>query len=275
MSTKPVLYLIGSLRNPNVPIIAEQIRKATGVEVFDDWYAAGEKADDAWKSYEQDRGHDYITALDGHAANHVFEYDRMHLHRATMGLLVLPAGRSGHLEFGYIRGRGFPAWILLEPPDESAKLPSGWDWLAGIYEGEGSITRNGRRGGCGMQLTVTMKDRDIIERLRMVAGVGTVEGPYRRTNPKWADMHRWSVRRREDVLYVLNGIWENLGTRRRQQANRVLQAAGVTVREQDEARTPHEYRFDVMYKFASGIFTRIEDVIVQIDDAATPRDFIE
>ena len=34
------VYLIGSLRNPKVPKIAEKIR-ALGFEVFDDWFAAG------------------------------------------------------------------------------------------------------------------------------------------------------------------------------------------------------------------------------------------
>lgn len=125
------MYLIGSLRNPNVPVIAEQIRKATGIEVFDDWFAAGERADDAWKEYEQARGHDYPTALEGHAANHVFEYDKTHLFRATMGLMVLPAGRSGHIELGILRGRGFPAWILLDEAEQR------WDvmykFASGIY----------------------------------------------------------------------------------------------------------------------------------------------
>jgi len=39
------LYLIGSLRNPRVPEVAEILRW-NGHLVFDDWYAAGPEADD-------------------------------------------------------------------------------------------------------------------------------------------------------------------------------------------------------------------------------------
>lgn len=107
------LYLIGSLRNPEVPKIANLLRQ-TGIDVFDDWYAAGPEADDYWRDYEQKvRGHDFKTALRGFPARHVFEFDKHHLDRCDAGLLVLPAGRSGHLELGYIVGSGKPGYILL------------------------------------------------------------------------------------------------------------------------------------------------------------------
>ena len=61
------IYLIGSLRNPEVPLISDKLRKE-GYEVFDDWYAAGEKADDNWRDYEQQRGRTYVEALSGLAA---------------------------------------------------------------------------------------------------------------------------------------------------------------------------------------------------------------
>ena len=85
-----------------------------GFFVFDDWYAAGPEADDKWMDYEKARGHDFATALQGYAANHVYQFDLHHLKRADMGLLVLPAGKSGHLEFGYMIGQGKPAYILLD-----------------------------------------------------------------------------------------------------------------------------------------------------------------
>lgn len=107
------IYLIGSLRNPEVPKLAAELR-TLGHEVFDDWYAAGPEADDYWRAYEKEKGNDYIQALDGYAANHVFEYDRYHIQRCDTGILMLPAGRSGHLEFGYVIGSGRPGFILLD-----------------------------------------------------------------------------------------------------------------------------------------------------------------
>lgn len=108
-----MIYLIGSLRNPDVPVFADTIR-ACGYDVFDDWYAAGPEADDYWQKYERGRGHNFIQALHGFAANHVFHYDKSHLDRAGMGVLLMPAGKSGHLELGYLIGRGKPAYIILE-----------------------------------------------------------------------------------------------------------------------------------------------------------------
>jgi hypothetical protein len=111
-----MIYLIGSLRNPECPKIANKLR-TEGWEVFDDWYAAGPEADDKWRDYEKQRGRTYTEALYGLAANHVFGFDLQHLDRCEAALLVLPAGRSGHLELGYVVGSGRPGYILLDNPE--------------------------------------------------------------------------------------------------------------------------------------------------------------
>lgn len=115
---KPKVYIIGSLRNPMIPALAGLLREQLpGVEVFDDWYAAGPEADDKWRDYEKGRGHSFIEALDGYAANHVFEFDKHHLDTSDAAILVLPAGKSGHLELGYVAGRNRFTAILLDPDD--------------------------------------------------------------------------------------------------------------------------------------------------------------
>ncbi len=110
------IYVIGSLRNPAIPEVSAALRKA-GLDVFDDWYAAGPEADDYWKKYEEGRGRGYYDAITGLAAGHVFDFDRTHLDRCEAAVLVLPAGRSGHLELGYCAGRGKPTYILHDNPD--------------------------------------------------------------------------------------------------------------------------------------------------------------
>lgn len=107
------VYLIGSLNNPEVLNIGNELR-AAGYDVFDDWFAAGPGADDAWRDYEHARGHSYPEALNGLAAKHTFNYDFEHLNNADVAVLVLPAGKSGHLEAGWARGRGKPLLVLLE-----------------------------------------------------------------------------------------------------------------------------------------------------------------
>lgn len=111
------VYLIGSLNNPEVLNIGNELR-AAGHDVFDDWFAAGPAADDAWRDYERGRGRSYPEALNGLAARHTFNYDYEHLSAADVAVLVLPAGKSGHLEAGWARGRGKPLLVLLEKDTE-------------------------------------------------------------------------------------------------------------------------------------------------------------
>lgn len=107
------LYLMGSLGNKRIPVLAAKLRRQ-GFDVFDDWFTPGPEADEHWREYEQGRGHDLVTALEGYAANNIFDFDKRHLNASELGMLVLPAGRSGHLELGYLTGRGKPTYILME-----------------------------------------------------------------------------------------------------------------------------------------------------------------
>jgi hypothetical protein len=111
------IYLIGSLRNPVVPEIGRTLR-AAGYDAFDDWYAAGNRADDHWQEYENARGHTYKQAMRGWAAQHVFEFDKFHLDRCDIGVLIMPAGKSGHLELGYLAGQGKPTFVLFDKEPE-------------------------------------------------------------------------------------------------------------------------------------------------------------
>ena len=124
------IYLIGSLRNPNIPNIANELR-SYGWEIFADWFAASENADDSWRDYEKGRGLTYPEALQSYAAKHVFAFDKFHLDRCDMAILVMPAGRSGHLEIGYMAGQGKPTFALFD------EEPERWDvmlqFLDGIY----------------------------------------------------------------------------------------------------------------------------------------------
>ena len=112
-----LVYLIGSLRNPEVPHVASQLR-AAGYRVFDDWFAAGPHADDAWRDYERARGHKLPEALKGEAAWHVFEFDLKWLKKADAVVLMMPAGKSAFMELGWSLGRGKPGFILLDADPE-------------------------------------------------------------------------------------------------------------------------------------------------------------
>lgn len=125
---RAMIYLIGSLRNPRIPEIAKTLR-AAGHDIFDDWFAAGPEADDYWRDYEKGRGHDFAQALAGEAAQHVLAFDQEHLDACDSAILVMPAGKSGHLELGYVLGQGKPGYILLDGE------PERFDVMCGLATG--------------------------------------------------------------------------------------------------------------------------------------------
>ncbi len=139
MSGKTI-YLIGSLRNPRVPLVAEQLRDM-GHKVFDDWYGAGDEADDKWQAYENGRKRSYRDALAGEAAQHIFKFDLRLITASDAVILVLPAGKSGHLEFGYARGIGKAAVILLDGEPERFDVMYNFAHLvtSELYEASGFV----------------------------------------------------------------------------------------------------------------------------------------
>lgn len=116
-----MIYLIGSLRTPAVPILGRRLREA-GFQVFDDWHAAGPHADDEWQKYETLRGRTYGQALKGAAAKNIFNFDVRNLDACDTGLLIQPAGKSAHLELGtFCKRPDKRAYVLFD------KEPERWD----------------------------------------------------------------------------------------------------------------------------------------------------
>ena len=115
------VYIVGSLRNPEIPVLGNKIREL-GYVVFDDWFAAGPEADDKWRDYELAKGTSTMeAALNGHAAKHVFEFDYSHLAAADIVVLLLPAGKSGHMELAWAQGRGKKCHVVY------SEEPERWD----------------------------------------------------------------------------------------------------------------------------------------------------
>ena len=107
------VYLIGSLRNPKLPLFGNELR-AIGIDVFDDWWGAGELADDSWRQHETIKGRSFEEALGSRWVEHIVEFDLEHLNSSDVGVLMLPAGRSGHLELGFLIGRNKLTYVLFD-----------------------------------------------------------------------------------------------------------------------------------------------------------------
>jgi nucleoside 2-deoxyribosyltransferase len=111
------IYLIGSLRHNGVRELANRIRKH-GFTVFDDWHSAGTHADEIWQAYEKQRGHDYLIGIRNEHARNVYNFDLGNINKSDTGLLLMPAGKSAHLELGYMLGQGKRGYVLFEGEPE-------------------------------------------------------------------------------------------------------------------------------------------------------------
>lgn len=115
------LYVASSWRNKYQPEVVEKLR-AGGHEVYDFRHpAAGNdgfswaQIDPAWQSWTPEK---YRLALLHPVARHGFGCDLGGMDGAEGCVLVLPCGRSAHLEAGWFMGRGLPVWILVPEPVE-------------------------------------------------------------------------------------------------------------------------------------------------------------
>lgn len=96
-------------------------------------------------------------------------------------------------------------------------------WLAGIIEGEGCFPKGSKP--CG-RLRVAMTDRDIIERLQSVTGLGLVHDRGRR-RAHWKQVWDWTVLRRENMCAIAEALAPLLLQRRRAQIAFIFRAAGT------------------------------------------------
>lgn len=118
------IYLGGSLQNEKIKTIANDLRSSLsyGTVVFDDWMAAHPEADEKWREYSLQRGMSYEDAIRSNAGQNVFTMDMLHLIGSDVFVLILPAGKSAHLEAGFMAGLrtagfGKRMYILSDGPE--------------------------------------------------------------------------------------------------------------------------------------------------------------
>jgi hypothetical protein len=95
-------------------------------------------------------------------------------------------------------------------------------WLAGLYEGEGTLAAVKARGAPvetarSWVLSITMNDEDVIRRAHAVAGLGRVR-ISRQPGYPW----RWNVCARDEVLVVVLRLLPYLGSRRTARVDQFL-----------------------------------------------------
>lgn len=129
MSKPEYVYVASSWRNPMQPGVCAALRSA-GIEHYDFKNPPHGKGGFHWSevmpSYRKvDVGlglvqeqlaeeQEYLTALQHPVAQHGFDSDMDALNKADAVVLILPCGRSAHLELGYAVGAGKATAILLD-----------------------------------------------------------------------------------------------------------------------------------------------------------------
>lgn len=111
------IYVASSWRNNKQPDVVRALREA-GHSVYDFKNPApGEhgftwsEIDPDWKNWTPEK---YIAALENQIAEHGFGRDFSAMQWAHACVLVLPSGRSAHIEAGWFVGAGKPLVILVE-----------------------------------------------------------------------------------------------------------------------------------------------------------------
>ena len=122
------IYIGGALANPDIVRLTKVLLDA-GHVAFSEWYTPGKEADVLWRDYELALGFDYRAALARPAAKNTFNFDRSHIDLCDVFIMVLPCGKSAHLELGYAIGKGKTGIIYMpEQPDR-------WDVMYGFANG--------------------------------------------------------------------------------------------------------------------------------------------
>lgn len=121
MSERKRIYVASSWRNLMQAAVV-QVLRAAGHEAYDFKNPAANRhgfhwseIDPAWKGWEPAI---YRTALEHPVARDGFNSDFDAMKWADTGVLVLPCGRSAHLEAGYFVGVGKPLYIVMLEPQE-------------------------------------------------------------------------------------------------------------------------------------------------------------
>lgn len=115
------IYVASSWRNTQQPKVVEILRRY-GHEVYDFKNPRAGQNGFSWSEIDPDwqdwTAEQYIRALDDPIACQGYTFDMRAMEWADTCVLVLPCGRSAHLEAGWFAGRGKRSIILTRDGEE-------------------------------------------------------------------------------------------------------------------------------------------------------------
>ena len=115
------IYVASSWRNPHQPSVVRAL-SAAGHVVYDFRNPAPGNQGFAWSSIDPNwqawTPTEYLAALAHPVARSGFRFDMDALEGCDACVLVMPCGRSAHLELGHAVGAGKKTFVLLDGPSE-------------------------------------------------------------------------------------------------------------------------------------------------------------
>lgn len=119
------IYVASSWRNEYQPSVVLDLRDA-GHEVYDFRNPTKEQYGFSWSEIDEDwqqwPPEHFIKALEHPIAERGFGFDYMAMQWADACVLVMPCGRSAHLEAGWFAGAGKHLFVLLPPDTHEPEL---------------------------------------------------------------------------------------------------------------------------------------------------------
>lgn len=128
------IYVASSWRNGYQQLVVNVLRSA-GAEVYDfknpregDNGFHWSEIDPEWRSWTTEK---FVAALDHPVAERGFKSDFDAMEWADVFVLVLPCGRSAHLELGWAAGNGKPTCVFSPEPMEPELMVKMCDKVTG------------------------------------------------------------------------------------------------------------------------------------------------
>lgn len=127
--SKLKIYLASSWKNEGLVLIFAELLRGHGYEVdaFCD-ASCGRFICDVSCLPDKPEEMNHITAMQHQEFQRAFREDKKWLDWADVCVLILPCGRSAHLEAGYAKGQG-KGLIIMSP-----MLPGEWDVMYGFAD---------------------------------------------------------------------------------------------------------------------------------------------
>jgi nucleoside 2-deoxyribosyltransferase len=110
------VYVASSVKNPHQPLVVLMLKQLGYEDVYDFHHPSADQKgfrwDDISPEWQQWSPEEWRVALASPAAKKGYKADREGMDRSECCVLVLPCGRSAHLEAGFMAGQGKPVFTL-------------------------------------------------------------------------------------------------------------------------------------------------------------------